>query len=361
MNIPDLKNFKIKNLKLNKEELLFRLEELKKNRINLGGLLIIISLFLCFIITPLFNSNLKKQAEIVVITKNIDKGTLITDSMIEIRKVGAYNLSNNIIHKKEQAINKYASVDILKDTYLLKSMLVNTPTLQNASLNDLKGDKRAISFTIKSFAEGLSGKIEAGDIISIISKKENNSEIYEELQFLLVASITTEYGKDFDAQNEKEEDMPKTITVICSKEQAIKIAELEQQEGLYITLVYRGDKDKRQLFLDYQDEKLNELYADKRQAEAEYYLSQKLEELESAEYFSIEEQEKEHKESYNNLIKETKKISSQSELSEEELIESQLNELIAESERAKIGEAIIESMEIDDDTLNKYITNKENN
>ncbi|MDO5564750.1 MAG: SAF domain-containing protein [Eubacteriales bacterium] len=263
MKIPDFK------LNFDTEEIKFKIEELKKNRITLGALSIIIALIICFVITPIFTSALRNRVNIVKASKDIQKGQMITEDMVEVINVGGYNLPKNIIEKKEDIINSYAEIDIKKDTYCLKTMFNKNGVLKNETLNDLNGFNRAISFTVLDLARGLSAKIEKGDIISIISKDtDNNSIIHEELQYLLVLNTTTEYGTEYDAQDisktEETKILAKTYTVLCSQEQALIISTLERENNTHVILVYRGDEAKRKIFLDLQDEILEEKYKDKR-------------------------------------------------------------------------------------------------
>ena len=247
--------------KINKEEIEFRIKELRKNRITLGALCIVIALIICFIITPLFSTALKNRVTIYVANREIKKGQQVTEQMITENKVGAYGLPINIIKNKKDIIGKYSTIDIIKDTYLLKNMFTAKKIKINEDFNSLNGFNKAISFTINNFAEGLSGKIEPGDIITIISKENENTTIYKELEYLYVTNVTKDDGKEYDAQNLKDESStPKTITVLCREEQAILISKLEQNKGLHVALTFRGEKEKADIFLEYQNKILEDIY-----------------------------------------------------------------------------------------------------
>ena len=53
-----------------------------KNRIILGLICIVVSLLICFGITPMFNDALKSKVTLVRVTKEIRTGEQITDKMV---------------------------------------------------------------------------------------------------------------------------------------------------------------------------------------------------------------------------------------------------------------------------------------
>ena len=69
---------------------------------------------------------------------------------------------------KDNVVGKYAKADLAVGDYILAAKLSDAPAAENAYLYNLDGTKQAISVTIKSFATGLSGKLQSGDIVSVI-------------------------------------------------------------------------------------------------------------------------------------------------------------------------------------------------
>ena len=88
--------------------------------------------------------------------------------MVTTAEVGAYNLPENVIRSKDSVVGKYAVSDLSTGDYILPSKLSDAPAAENAYLYNLDGTKQAMSVTIKSFATGLSGKLQSGDIVSVI-------------------------------------------------------------------------------------------------------------------------------------------------------------------------------------------------
>lgn len=237
-----------------------------KNRIILGLICIVVSLLICFGITPMFNDALKSKVTLVRVTKEIRTGEQITDKMVTSVEAVGYNLPSNVIYKIEEVVGKYANADLYKGDYILKSKLSDTPMLRNAYLNKLNGENRAISVSIKSFASGLSGKLEAGDIVSLIAAdvgSQRETLVYPELQYVEIIATTGSSGSDQNVQergNGEEEEQASTITVLASPEQSRLLAELEQTGKLHAALVFRGESTQAQKFLDEQASVLKELY-----------------------------------------------------------------------------------------------------
>lgn len=249
------------------------MKKIFKNRIILGLLCIIVSLLICFGLTPLFNDALKAKVTLVRVSSEIRKGEQITAHMVTEAEVGGYNLPPDVVYRKEDVLGKYANTDLYKGDYILQSKLSDTPMLKNAYLGKLNGKNRAISVTIKSFAAGLSGKLEAGDIVSLIASdvgELRETLVPPELQYVEIIAATTSTGVDNDVQENvegEEKELPATITVLAFPEQARLLAELEQTGKLHAALVYRGDSGQAEKFLDEQEKLLKEMYADEEETD----------------------------------------------------------------------------------------------
>ena len=234
-----------------------------KNRTALGLICIVLSLIICFGLTPLFNGAVQSQTEIVRMVKDVRQGEMITPDMITEVKVGGYNLPDNVIKQKENAVGKYAKHDMQNGDYILSGKLSDTPLAEFAYLHELDGSREAISITIKSFAAGLSGKFEAGDIVSIIASNVGDFRATvapPELRYVKVLAVTD--GKGFDKEfsdnrDDEEKDLPSTITLLVVPAQAVILAELEATGRIHCTLVYRGTAENRDRFLKIQDDYLN--------------------------------------------------------------------------------------------------------
>ena len=241
--------------------------KLLKNRTVLGVICIALSLIICFAITPLFNAAKDQTTEIVRMKKDVKIGQEITAKDIEVVEVGAYNLPSEVIRSSEEVVGKYVSSELLKGEYVLPSKISDTPASENAYLYNLTGEKRAISVTIPSFAGGLSGKLISGDIVSVIAvdfREKGETVVPDELQYVEVIAVTDKEGYDegevvVTADGEEEADLPETVTLLVTPDQASILAELEAEGEIHISLVYRGTADNAQKFIAAQEKLLSEL------------------------------------------------------------------------------------------------------
>ena len=230
-----------------------------RNRTVIGVLCILLALVICFGVTPLFSRSASEKAEIVRVTADIKEGDEITAEMVQTVEVGAYNLPSGIMTEKDEVVGKYAT---------------NEPAAENAYLYNLDGTKQAISVTIKSFATGLSGKLESGDIVSVLVadyQGMGETVIPPELQYVEVISVTASSGYDANTGEavEDEKELPSTVTLLVTTEQAKVLAGLEQESELHLALVYRGTPENASAFIEAQDALIEELYAEPEAGESE--------------------------------------------------------------------------------------------
>lgn len=237
-----------------------------RNRTVIGVLCILLALIICFGITPIFSRSASEKTEIVRVTKDIREGDEITAEMVQTVEVGAYNLPQNLMTDKKEVIGKYATADLAAGDYILSSKLSAVPAAENAYLYNLDGTKQAISVTIKSFATGLSGKLESGDIVTVIVadyQGKGETAIPPELQYVEVISVTASSGYDANTgEVVDEKELPSTVTLLVTTEQAKVLAELEQDSELHLALVYRGTPENAAKFIAAQDALIEELYAE---------------------------------------------------------------------------------------------------
>ncbi len=238
-----------------------------KNRTVLGVICIALALIICFAITPLFNASKSSTMRIVRIKNDLKIGQEITSKDIEVVEVGAYNMPSEVVQKSEDVVGKYASTEMIKGEYVLAAKISDSPASENAYLYNLTGEKRAISITIPSFAGGLSGKLISGDIVSVIAidyKEKGKTLVPDELQYVEVIAVTDKKGNDDETvtvkpDGEEETELPETVTLLVTPEQANILAELEAEGEIHVALVYRGTAENAQKFISAQEKLLEEL------------------------------------------------------------------------------------------------------
>ncbi len=235
-----------------------------KNRTVLGITCIVLSLFICFVLSPIINRTNTQNIKVVRATMDIKTGEQISKNMISEISMSSVNQPSNIYENSDDVIGKYATMDMTKGDTVLTQKISDTPYVENAYLNSLDGNKRAISVSIKGLANGVSGKLKSGDVVSVVTpnyRKMGIAVIPEELQYVEVIAATSKSGTDTEhmasVDEKADKELPATVTLLASEKQCKLLAEIESEGVLHLTLVYRGTRENAEKFLIAQDE-LNE-------------------------------------------------------------------------------------------------------
>lgn len=230
-----------------------------KNRTIIGIVCIVLALILTFAIAPLVNKMAESRVDIVRMKNDVIQGHQISENDVETVKVGGYNLPANVILKKESVVGRFATTDLKAGDYLLPSKLTDTSDKAADVFRTLTGDKQAISITIQSFAGGLSGKLQNGDIVQLVvyENAQTKAHIPAAFTYVRVITTTTADGADKDELTVNEDgtyELPSTVTLLVNQAQSKLLVEYENKGRIHADLVYRGDDATAQKFLDAQDD-----------------------------------------------------------------------------------------------------------
>lgn len=239
-----------------------------KNRTVIGVICIVLALIICFAVTPLFNRSISEKTKIVRVVKPVKTGEEITADKVKTVEVGGYNLPEDVVRNLDSVIGKFASADLAAGDYIIASKIADEPAAENAYLYHLTGEKQAMSISLKGFANGLSGKLQSGDIVSVIApdyKKQGATVIPPELQYVEVIAVTAISGYDANTgtqagENPEEKELPGTVTLLVTRPQSRILAELEADGKAHLSLVYRGAAAESDVFIAEQEAVLLELY-----------------------------------------------------------------------------------------------------
>ena len=248
--------------------------KLFRNRTVLGAVCIALSLLICFAVTPLFNAGVSHKTRIVRVKSEIKTGEQITKAELETVEVGGYNLPDNVLKSPDSAVGKYAAAALEPGDYILNSKITASPVGSDTYLSGLNGTKQAVSVTLKKLADGVSGKLQPGDVVSVLApdyQNQGSTVIPKELKYVEVVGVTTSTGEDADTDANKssssggtatddQKNLPSTVTLLATPEQSTILAGLEADGKLQLALVYRGSKENAQKFLDAQDQALKTEY-----------------------------------------------------------------------------------------------------
>ena len=233
------------------------------NRFFFGLLSLLLAAVIAFIAIPTINRQTNGKAEIVRITKPVQRGAMIAQGDIELIEVGGYNLPSNIARAADDVVGKYAVADLSMGDYILASKVSFTPITSDIQLSSIPSGRVAISLTVKTLASGLSDKLQTGDIIRIYHFLDVVTNILE-LQFVKIIAVSDAKGLNVDNAQEVSADEEKqqtaTITVLATPEQATIITGLENDGVMHVALITRNDEKLASDLLAEQDAILLELY-----------------------------------------------------------------------------------------------------
>lgn len=238
------------------------MKNLLKNKTVIGIIAIALAILICFVLTPIYNASVKEKIEIVRVSQKIEEGQEIHENMLEETSVGKYNLPEGVIYKIDDVKGKFAKSTLYKGDYVLEEKVSQTGVFKDDYLNNLDGEKNAISITVQSFAAGLSNKLKHGDIVSIVATdSDGKTMVPDELKYVKVLASTTGEGEDIvgETEVEKEESEEKiaaTITLLVNEVQTRILANNEQTMKIHIALVYRGTEENCKKFLEAQDQSI---------------------------------------------------------------------------------------------------------
>lgn len=227
-----------------------------KNRTFLGILCIVLALILAFLVAPFITKLSAKTVKIVKVTRDVPRGHVITAADVEESSVGATGLPDNVVKDKSKVIGTYATTDLKKGDFILPSKFTDDSSNATDVFYSLDGTKQAISVSIASFAGGLSGKLENGDVVRVIYYEGNKSEMPVELTYVRVVTTTTAEGIDRDEVVKNEDgtvELPSTVTLLVNADQAKQLVNYENEGKIHLVLVQRGAKEQAKCYLDAQD------------------------------------------------------------------------------------------------------------
>lgn len=228
-----------------------------KNRTLIGIVLIVIAIGICFGISPLFSKLLDSKTNIVRLKNDVEQGTQITSGMLEVVEVGTLNVPENTITDPTLIVGKYTVTAMFKGDTFITEKLTDVVDNSDSLLRQLEPNETAMSVTIRSFANGLSGKLQQGDIIQIVSVDDDDdtATVYDELQYVEVLTTTASNGSDdvyqdgkvnegaTDDGDDEENELYATVTVVLQdRSQALKLAECENT-SLHAVFICRGNDE----------------------------------------------------------------------------------------------------------------------
>ena len=227
------------------------------NRTVIGIICVLLALGITFGVAPLVTRFADRKVDVVVMKKNVERGHIITEDDVELKSVGAQNLSSKTAMKKELVVGKYAATALFEGQMILRDHISGEGSSAESVLSLLDGTKVAVSVNVNNYANAVSDKISNGDIVSaIVYDRERDSYfIPSALKYVKVITTTSNTGVDKDVRPDGEQ--AATVTLLVTPEQAETLAKYNHTSFIHFALVCRGDKEIAEQFLKAQDEYLS--------------------------------------------------------------------------------------------------------
>ena len=230
-----------------------------KNRTVIGVICMVAAIAVTFLIAPIVNRLSSDTSEVIRLSEDVKQGVRITVDHLEVVPVKTDSVPEGVLSDPEEIIGKYSSTALFAGDYLTTAKLTGEPNTASDVFASLDGSKVAVSVTIDTFAAGLSGKLENGDVISIIVTDNDSGKVSipGALKYMKVITTTTSGGIDQESIVKNEDgsyEIPSTVTLLANVEQAKLLAKYEEDSTMTVALVYRGTAENVKKFLDRQDE-----------------------------------------------------------------------------------------------------------
>lgn len=216
----------------------------------------ILAVVIMLVLIPLLTKAAAQNIEVVRLRVDVPRGSMITIDHLEVVAVPAQAVPTGSITSISEAVGKYAASQLYAGDYLFGAKLSGSSIAADDVLASLDG-QLAISVPISSFAGALSGKLENGDIVRFyMTTKDGTTVVPGALQWVRVITTTTSTGIDQDEISKNEDgsyDMPASVTILVNDTQARFLAQYSASASFHLALVYRGDAESAQDYLDMQE------------------------------------------------------------------------------------------------------------
>lgn len=225
-----------------------------KNRLVIGVICILLAFLIGFVLVPLVAKSSNKTISVIVANTDIPAGTKIENKMVKQVKISKKGMSDKIINSLDKAIGKYTTDKIVSDEIILKTKISEQLPFADPALYNLDNNTFAITISVKSLAASLGGKLQEGDIITVMINPKDSKEfettkaiMFNELMYVEVIGITNQTGTDTkNASSDEDQNIPATATLKVNISQAQILAGLEGSSDIHLVLVARNNSPKAQ-------------------------------------------------------------------------------------------------------------------
>ena len=219
-----------------------------KNKFIIGCFCVVFSVAFGGFIVPVMSERIMSDTvSVVVAQSNIDEGKEINEDNIKVVNFhGADTLPEGYSSSIEDFKNKYAGTFIQKGDVITSFKISDSSDdAKNSYIEEISADnnKFAVSVDVSGYNAIVGGNVKIGDIVTIL---DSHGTSYNEIYYVKIIDIINTSG----SQSEKA--APSVITFSTNIVQAQKIADLSQNDKVYLLLAAR-DSEKAAELLSAQD------------------------------------------------------------------------------------------------------------
>lgn len=197
-------------------------------------------------------SKTREVIQIPVIRSDLAVGQEIQEKDILMKEVGAYNISEDFILKKEDLLSKYAAVELKKNRPIFKEQVVREKSMTSIT-KSIQDKALAISVNLVTSVGGLvrpDSFVQLG-IITEGEQGEALTEYPENLRAVRVLKVLQDNGKDTQSVEEenktselKEQVKPAVLVLDVSEEQIKSILPYQYAGNIHCILLNEQDSEK---------------------------------------------------------------------------------------------------------------------
>lgn len=221
------------------------MEKTLKKRIAIGVGSLAVGGVLAFGAVPAMVRTNNRTETVVRVTGMIGVGEKITASKVKLEQVYAKDQPAGAETSLSAVVGKTAKVEMsAKDTVTVSKI--------SDSVQVVPDGKEEISVSVKSVAAGLTGQLQAGDIVSVYGVSTSGSAgTASSLNALKYVKVLNYYSGSTSTTSTSNANA--TLTLLVTDKQALALAAWDNNT-LHFALVSRGDTDKANDLLKQQDE-----------------------------------------------------------------------------------------------------------
>lgn len=241
--------------------------KLFRNKFLIGTLCIILGLVIGFVVIPQVQSGSRNAYVTAIrVKEDVSAGTRLTTPMLESVRVPKNAIPTNAISEISSVTSQYAAARLYAGDYITPSKITDRPDTQDPMTAATAKGMRVMSIPLASLASGVSGKLQPGDIVTILAYMKNNTPdkslelesqtsdasnpsapqtiVYPELQYVEVCAVSASDGSDAEVipspGSDEKNKLPVSISLHVTEEQALRLCDLEQEAVIQLAFIARG-------------------------------------------------------------------------------------------------------------------------